>query len=171
MRQTQARLLPPQLARRSPIHCHFAPHRLGRFHHRLHAPIHLRNQGRHSRSIRPSAALTLPRPHGFTVLFRNHPDRADGKINPIVFFQFPCRPSERTIRPKIRDRPLQGGRAAAAFHFRRLRKRPNLPAAPPLPEDLFSYFDFSQPRVPVEFFLRWRFTPGWALYSSSFFCC
>lgn len=67
--------------------------------------------------IGPISAGVVLRPHRFAVLFCNDPDRAEGDVYPIMFFQLASRPGEGIIRSEIRNRPLQGGRAAAAGYL------------------------------------------------------
>ncbi len=56
------------------------------------------------------------------------------------------------IRPKIRHRPLQTLGAPAALHLRRFGERPYFWPPSALREDLFGYFDFPEPGMPVEVF-------------------
>jgi hypothetical protein len=88
-----------------------------------------------------------------------------------MFFQLGCGLGKGFISPKIGQGSLQAFRIPTAFHFRRFGEGANLRALPTLGEDLFVYFDDSQSREPIELFFSLRFTPGLALYSSSFFCC
>ena len=88
-----------------------------------------------------------------------------------MFFQLGRGSGKGIIGPKIRHGSLQGFGIPTALHFRRFAKGSNLRPPPTLGEDLFFYFDFPQSRVPVELFFSFRFTPGLASYSSSFFCC
>ena len=171
MRQSQAGFLPAYLACLSSIDRRFLGSRFGRFHHRQHAAVPLGNEHGQPRTIRPIALGWFLRQHGRSRGLREPAHGTHRNLHPIMFFQLGGGCGKGLIGPKIRHGALQTIGIAAAFHSRRFAKGANLPPLPTLGEELFFYFDFSQSRVPVELFFSWRFTPGLALYSVSFFCC
>ncbi|KFB74699.1 MAG: hypothetical protein AW06_004361 [Candidatus Accumulibacter cognatus] len=145
MHETQANFFPGQTL---PFAFVFGIRR--NFHHRDHRTIHLADKGDSGHRPGHNLPLGLLLANDWRVMFGDPLNRAYRHLDPIVFLQLFRHPPKSRICPKITHHPLQRLRTAPATDPRTGAETPLDPCA--IPPQRFYHIDFTEGRVPIEFF-------------------